>query len=345
MNTTDEYCIACGQDGPLRRERKSAEFDVRGETLHIEYPVKACPSCGTTEVEQSVDPSEIAFAEYRKRKQLLTPERIKEIRERYLLSQKSFAALLGMSEATINRYDGGGIQAEAHDQAIRGSETPDAMRDLLGRRGDRLSDWKRKRVEAALAGETKTKLEIALETAFSGMSIKSKERTPQTGYREFDFFRYAAVVVWLCRHFPLVTATSLNKLLFYVDFLHYKYEAVSLTGSKYRRVQHGPVPAVYGDLQDRMELAEFIEAEEVQYQNGRTGMEFHAGPDADELDVEFSARELKILEAVAQTFRKLTPTEIRDLSHKERAYWDTEDKALITYDKAMDLLQPAIEDR
>lgn len=119
MNTTDEYCIVCGQDGPLRREQKSAEFDIRGKTLHIEYPVKACPSCGTTETEQGVDPAEIAFAQYRKREGLLTPEQIKEIRKRHQLSQKAFAALLNISEATINRYEGGGLQDVAHDQAIK----------------------------------------------------------------------------------------------------------------------------------------------------------------------------------------------------------------------------------
>ena len=252
-------------------------------------------------------------------------------------AQKSFAALLGMSEATINRYEGGGLQDEAHDQAIRACENHDVIRDLLDRRGDRLSGWQRTRVEAALAGEPKPRRGITL----SGVPVSMpKERTPQTGYRKFDYLRCVAVVVWLCRHLPLVTATSLNKLLFYVDFLHYKSEAVSLTGSAYRRVQHGPVPAAYGDLQQTMELEGFIEAEEVRYRNGRTGMEFHTGPKAEELDVEFSTRELKILEAVAQAFRKMTPSKIRDLSHKETAWQDTEDKALITYDKAMDLSLP-----
>ena len=153
MNVTDEYCVVCGQDGPLRHEQKATEFDVRGETLHFQVPVRVCPSCGTTEVEEGLDPAEMAFAEYRKRKGLLTPQQIREIRQRYRLSQKSFAALLGMSESTINRYEGGGLQDEAHDQAIRACENPVVMRDLLARRGDRLSQWQRKRAEAALAGE------------------------------------------------------------------------------------------------------------------------------------------------------------------------------------------------
>jgi hypothetical protein len=95
------------------------------------------------------------------------------------------------------------------------------------------------------------------------------------------------------------THASLNKLLFYVDYLHCKPEAVSLTGAAYRRVQHGPVAAAYGDLQQRMELEGFIAVQEVQYKNGRTGLEIRPGPKADTVDLTFSPRELKILEAVA----------------------------------------------
>ncbi len=335
MNMTDEYCIICGQDGPLRHERKATNFDVRGETFRFQVPVKVCPSCGTTEVEEGVDPAEIAFGEYRKRKGLLTPEEIKGIRKRFRLSQKSLAALLGMSEATVNRYEGGGLQDEAHDQAIRACQDPTVVQDLLKRRGDRLSPWQRRRVLKALESEAEPpRAGITLSGKFHGMP---KEVSPTTGYREFDYLRYVAVVVWLCRHLEFVSATSLNKLLFYVDFLHFKSEAVSLTGAAYRRVQHGPVPAAYGDLQQLMELHRFIEVEEVQYQNGRTGMEFRLGPKGEGMKTEFSPRELRVLEAVSEQFKNVTPGDIRDYSHQESAWKDTEDRALISYQKASDL--------
>ena len=148
-----DYCVVCGDDREFRCERRPTEFEVRGETLSFEVPVKVCPVCKTVDAEQGVDPAAIAFGEYRKRRGLLTPEEIKDIRKRFRLSQKSLAALLGMSEATVNRYEGGGLQDEAHDQAIRACRNPEVMRDLLRRRGDRLSDWQRQRAEEALAGE------------------------------------------------------------------------------------------------------------------------------------------------------------------------------------------------
>lgn len=336
MNMHGEYCIACGQDGPLHREQKATEFDVRGEMLRFKVPVEVCTCCGAVEAE-GVDPAEIAFSEYRKLKGLLTPEQIRKLRERYKLSQKSLAALLGMSEATINRYEGGGLQDEAHDAALRACESPEFVRGLLERNGHKLSAWQRQRIEAVLEDAAEPPLGTVFDGDVFGMP---RERSAVTGYRDFEYPRYLAVVVWLTQHVPVVTATSLNKLLFYVDYLHYKSEAVSLTGAAYRRVQHGPVPAAYGDLQQRMELEGVIDVQEVQYKNGRTGLEIRPGPKADAVDLTFSPRELKILEAVAATFETLTPTQIRDRSHAESAWKDTEDRTLISYDKAPELSLP-----
>jgi putative zinc finger/helix-turn-helix YgiT family protein len=336
MSTTDEYCVVCGQDGPLRREARLTEFHVRGETLRFAVPMKVCPGCGTAEAD-GVDPAEIAFSEYRNRKGLLTPEQIRKLRERYKLSQKSLAALLGMSEATINRYEGGGLQDEAHDAALRACESPEFVRGLMERSGHRLSAWQRQRVEAVLENAAEPPLGIVLDGDVFGMP---RERSAVTGYREFEYPRYLAVVVWLTRHVPVVTATSLNKLMFYVDYLHCKSEAVSLTGAAYRRVQHGPVPAAYGDLQQRMELEGFIDVQEAPYKNGRTGLEIRPGAKADAVDLTFSPRELKILEAVAATFKTLTPSQISDRSHAETAWKDTEDRALISYEKAAELSLP-----
>jgi uncharacterized phage-associated protein len=158
-----------------------------------------------------------------------------------------------------------------------------------------------------------------------------------TGYRRFDYKRFAAVVVWFCQRLPLVTATSLNKLLFYADFLHYKSETISLTGSDYRRIQYGPAPAAYDDLRQRMESDEFVEILDVQFKNGKPGKKFRSGPKADELGVSFTPRERKTLETVALAFEKVTPSKISDRSHQEPPWRDTPDGMLISYEKAMEL--------
>ncbi len=334
MNTSlAEYCFSCGEER-IAHDVRRMEFDVRGETLPVEVPVKVCAACGIFEYEPGVDPAALAFARYRSLRGLLSPDEIRAIRERYRLSQKSFAALLGMSEATINRYEGGGLQDAAHDQAIRACENPEVVRDLLRRRGHKLSDWQRRRAETALGSGTDTAPEIPLSGRLYRMPIES---SLLTGYRHFDFERYAAVVVWFCRRLPLVTPTSLNKLLFYVDFLNFRDQTVSLTGAAYRRLPYGPVSADFGGLREQMELDQLVEIREAQWGNGKIGEEYHVGPRADQLETQFSPREVKVLETVAQTFETATPSQISERSHQEPAWRETEDRTLIPYDKARSL--------
>jgi putative zinc finger/helix-turn-helix YgiT family protein len=59
-----------------------------------------------------------AYREYRNRNGLLQPEEIKEIREKYGLSQRAFARFLGWGEITIQRYETGAIQDNAHNNLL-----------------------------------------------------------------------------------------------------------------------------------------------------------------------------------------------------------------------------------
>ena len=331
----DYYCVACGEEHSVRQKQQSVEFEVRGETMVFDVPVKICDACGTIEVAEGVDPAEIAFQMYREKEGLLTPLQIREIRGRYSLSQKSFAALLGMSEATINRYEGGGIQNEVNDTAIRDCANPDTMRNLLQRRGDRLSAFQRQRVEEALEGEVRESSGVLLSD--DKLWNMPDELSLTTGFRRFNYERYAAVVTWFCRRMKMVTATSLNKLLFYADFLHFDSESVSLTGAAYRKAQYGPVPAGFCRLREQMELDQFVEIREFPCQNGNVGEKYQEGPMAGELKVSFSPRESEVLEMVAEAFGNVTPGEISDHSHNETAWRETKDRELISYDKAAGL--------
>jgi putative zinc finger/helix-turn-helix YgiT family protein len=332
-----EFCVACGDDRPIRREQQQVEYDVRGEKIAISLPVKVCDTCGTVEVDEAFgqDPVEQAYAIYRQRKGLLTPEQIEETRKRYHLSQKTFAALLGMSEATINRYEGGGLQDGPHDVIIRACVSPEFMRQQLELRGDKLSPRQRQRVEAALQRELGVRQHSLSDSDV--LSSMPNELSLTTGFRRFSYERYVAVVLWLCRNVKTVTVTSLNKFLFYADFLCYKVESRSITGAAYRRMTYGPVPADYSGLRDRMELDGFIEIQEVAYQNGNVGEEYRLGPKADECPAHFSPQELRVLKTVAKTLGSLTPSRISERSHQESVWINTADRQLLSYQEARDL--------
>ena len=86
-----------------------------------------------------------------------------------------------------------------------------------------------------------------------------------------------------------------------------------------------------------MELDQCIEIEEVAYQNGNVGEEYRLGPKAENLQMSFSPRELRVLDVVIDKFGNMTPNEISVFSHQESAWLNTEDRKLISYQEATKL--------
>lgn len=335
----EEFCPNCEDYRETKVVEREETYTVRDRAITVPVRGEVCSSCGVSigsdEADQEV--LDAVHAEYRRQADLLTPERIRDIRKRYCLSQKSFATLLGMSEATINRYERGGLQDQAHDTAIRAGEKPEIVRDLLERRGDLLSDWQRKRVERALAGvgeQDGVWLDLIGPDSWVQTANELSERT---GFRRSDSKRFASVVLWFCRQLDGVFRVALNKLLFYADFLNFKTTTVSLTGMAYRPAPLGLVPTDYGKLLGWMEDEGVLTCQEVECRNGHTGYRYDLGPKADSVKADFSKHEEKVLKYVAEVLGRLTAREISEKSHQESAYKDNECGQIISYQAARDL--------
>ena len=334
-----QFCPTCEDYSETKTVEREETYTVRGTEVTVPVKVGVCTTCGESLGSDEEDQAilDAVHAEYRRQNDLLTPEKIKGIRRRYRLSQKSLALLLGMSEATMNRYERGGLQDQVHDNAIRACEAPAYVRDLLERRGHLLSDWQRGKVEKSFAGqEERAGTWIELAGGADWMPIAGQV-SEQTGFRRFEYRRFAGALVLLCKRMGKISRTVVNKVLFYADFLNYKTATVSLTGTPYRRLEYGPAPSNYGRLLEQMEAEDLLVCREVEYPKGNTGFYYAVGPNADSLDVEFTPHEVKVLEHVAETFQGCTAKVISDRSHAESAWLNTEDKKLISYTEAATL--------
>jgi putative zinc finger/helix-turn-helix YgiT family protein len=146
------YCDSCGDDRQFAREQRDQTIHVRGEDVTVSVSVLVCPECGDVQPDPvGEDPLRLAYNEYRCQHGLLAPQRIRDIREQYGLSHEAFAALLGMSPATLYRYEGGALQDELQDSMIFACENPATMERLVNRRRDRLSALQYKRFIDAMA--------------------------------------------------------------------------------------------------------------------------------------------------------------------------------------------------
>lgn len=72
-----------------------------------------------------------AYNLYRRKHKLLMPAEIKQIREQYGLSQRSFAKLLNWGDKTIYRYENGSLQDKAHNSLLCFLKKPQNMRQYL----------------------------------------------------------------------------------------------------------------------------------------------------------------------------------------------------------------------
>ena len=138
------FCPICS----AMRDAKFIEYDEHCEIHGVElaYHVTAyeCTTCGE-ELADPADPDLMrpVYDAYRAASGTLPPEEVKAIRERSGLSQVGFATILGMSPATINRYEMGAPLAVKEDNLIRMAGIPSAMRMLMQQRGHLLKPGQR----------------------------------------------------------------------------------------------------------------------------------------------------------------------------------------------------------
>ena len=137
-------CAICNAKREARHIEYDEPFEIHGFDLNVHFTAYECMTCG----EELADPTSPdlmgpVYDAYRAASGTLRPEEVKAIRERSGLSQVAFATILGMSPATINRYEMGSPLAVKEDNLIRMSGIPSAMRMLMQQRGHLLKPGQR----------------------------------------------------------------------------------------------------------------------------------------------------------------------------------------------------------
>src|SRR4051794_36342695 len=102
-------CPVCGHV-PLEQRvvDRTFEYGAEGETVKVEarsVPVEVCPQCGET-----FSGPRTARAEHDaicRTLGLLTPDQIRQVRERLGLTQEEFSRLTGLGVATVSRWERG----------------------------------------------------------------------------------------------------------------------------------------------------------------------------------------------------------------------------------------------
>jgi putative zinc finger/helix-turn-helix YgiT family protein len=316
------------QEDQTRVVVREETFPVKGEPITISTDVRVCDKCGEDVYDRQLDSASLlrAFDVYRSLHGLVSPSDIKAIRENYGLTQRGLSNLLGMGEVTIHRYESGSIPDEVHNQLLRMVKSPWNMQKILKTRGGHLPESQRKkvseRVEQLIREECPDKI-IELASA----SVKHKGPDIYTGYLPFQPEKLMDMIAFFASDEAGVYKTKMNKLLWYTDFLHYRYFGVSISGTPYVHLPYGPVADQYNLFLSYLIQEERIRVQEVFFATGSGELLVTVRPE----NPVFSSSEMEVLKSVRAHFRSMTSKDISFLSHEEEGYVETKEGQTISY--------------
>jgi uncharacterized phage-associated protein len=111
--------------------------------------------------------------------------------------------------------------------------------------------------------------------------------------------------------------TKLCKLLYYLDFMHFRETGRSVTGLVYQAWQFGPYPSDFGSQLDQSASNGFPLLA-IKSESGFTEIKSKVSFDPDW----FSQRELKLLAKVAEIFKEARAEHVVEASHLPNHPWD-----------------------
>ncbi len=123
--TASEFPKRCGKCGQTAMRLATLPYattiEHEGCSYRVEVTSLTVPQCGHCQTISIDDEADRAIsAAFRRSARLLTPDEIRQGRERLGMNQKQFASLLGVGEATISRWETGAqIQQRAMDRFLR----------------------------------------------------------------------------------------------------------------------------------------------------------------------------------------------------------------------------------
>lgn len=327
------YCPECKKNVEYKLEKNLIK-EYKGVQVNVEEYIPHCTECNTELFVPDIENENLKrlYQRYRELTGLITPEEIQKIREKYNLSQRELGQILGWGKMTINRYERGALPSKSHS---------DILKLILHAE----EFFKEKVEEAHNAGRITTKTYQKLIQKISASVGEKKKRIiieelthPEdiyNGFKRFDFEKLENLISYIAEKVDNLYLSSLNKFLWYIDFLHFKYRLRSVTGLRYIKYTYGPV------------IENFAYNEIIAYPSDKYTVEQYEMPDGAiqtiikstgnyDLSV-FDEKELAIIDKVINLLKDKTCREISEMSHKEKGWCETPKKELISYEFAKDI--------
>ncbi|MEO7539584.1 MAG: Panacea domain-containing protein [Pyrinomonadaceae bacterium] len=164
----------------------------------------------------------------------------------------------------------------------------------------------------------------------AAVATVATDATIFTGARSYSPEKLGAMIEYIAERGRDIYKTNLNKLLFYSDLTHYYMYGHGISGATYVNLPYGPVPETVETVIDDLAAANRISKVDVPDRGTNAQMIKPAKGSPVSLDDE----EKQLIDWVLDTYGDMTPGQITDFSHAEKAYKFTRPQEPIAYEYA-----------
>lgn len=306
----------------------------RGVEVNVSQNVPVCLICEEhiylPEFEE--ENFNMLYNKYRELANYIYPIDIVNFRNKYKISQREFGSILEWGKMTINRYENGSLPSKAHN---------DYLKAIFENEGIFFNKVKEAYANKKITFKTFDKIQyrvsdndITLERQIIENLLNSKPSI-FNGFTSFDLDKLEDLISYIASKVNNLTRTTINKYLWFIDCLYFKDNVLSITGLKYIKGQFGPVIEKKG-YEKILALTTDKFYPEIEI-NGYCEYEIIKSDCDCDLSL-FENNEIEVIDKVIDILKDKNVTEISDLSHKERAWVETDYNEYISYEYSNDLI-------
>lgn len=325
----------------MERCTKVTNIDFRKESYSVIYHYYWDEESGeqfTDEEQETININQV-YNQYRAKYNVPFPDQIKEIRDKYGLSQTKMAELLGFGVNMYRQYENGEIPSSSNAKLIQMADDPIKFKELVESSYNVIDDKGKQELFARI--DTL----IREQQSFQSNGLKdylmsdgpTEKVSSYRGYKKPNLRRFTELVVYFAQELK-PWKTQLNKLLFYADFYHYKKTGYGISGAEYFAIKMGPVPHKFHSIFEYIEDAGDIEIHSTVFPDGNCGESFHPVKGRKFDKSLFDKDEIETLQTIKESLGNKSTQEIIRISHEELGWKENIDsKGKINYDYAFSL--------
>lgn len=331
------YCPYCKKEVEYRIEKRNIK-EFKGIEVNTFENVAICNECNedlyVNEIEN--ENNERIFKIYRKIANIITPQDIVNLRNKYDISQRELTAILGFGKMTINRYERGGLPSKSQSDYIRlliDNEIEFVNRVKAAYEKNEISEKTYKKIVSNDFEKAISKKEVQ-DNIRKYLNVElNRDPDIYNGYKSLDLEKIENIISYIASKVKNLTITSLNKYLWYIDMLSFNQRSVAITGLTYQNQKFGPT--IINKRYDEISLLDDkYQREDFETINGNVTEIISK----DNFDLnKISDSEKKIIDSVIKLLKNKKVTEISEMSHKEDGWRKTERLEQISFEYAMNL--------